>query len=113
MKVRDPCGQLFARGRRGFLAIRTQTRIFETLAAMRRILLVVMAACGDGDGTVRIPDADLSNIDAPLTCTHVQDLRLLRFRAVTFGAVRGPFDGMACIEGRSDLACATPNGIDE
>jgi hypothetical protein len=94
MKVTDRRGQLFARSRRGFLAIRTHTRIF---------LALVVAACGGDGGSSDTPP------DSALVCTHLQDLRTVTGSVETFGSINGArFDGTVCIDGRADLECAVP-----
>ncbi len=70
---------------------------------MRAWLLIALVGCGDGNGT----PADASEIDSGPVCTHLQNLRLVRGKAETFGTVDGArFGGEVCIENRADIACA-------
>ena len=67
-------------------------------------VLVLVIGCGGGSDS----PVDATTIDSPPPCTHVQNLRVIRGRAQTFGTSAGQrFDGMICIDGRSDIACVT------
>jgi hypothetical protein len=104
MKVGRSGGQLFAIDHARFLAPSPRTRIFAMLASMHRLgLIAVLVGCdGSGTGTpIDAPGADA------LTCTHLQQLRTLTSRVASFGTQES-FTGQICVEGRTDLACATP-----
>lgn len=103
MKVVVGRGQLFEIDHARFLARTTRTRIFATLSGMRRFLLVLMMGCGGG-GDDKPADA---GIDAPPLCTHIQNLKLYKSRALTFGTMPGRYPGSICVDGRSDIGCAT------
>jgi|SRR5687767_2225110 len=69
---------------------------------MRPILLVVIAACGGGSDSPQ----DARPVDAAPKCTFAPDLRVIAHKVEAFGSNNGGrFDGMICIEGRSDLGC--------
>lgn len=68
--------------------------------------VVVLGACGGGGDEA---PADAA-IDAAPLCTHIQNLRVYRGRAQTFGTTNGArFEGMVCVDGRTDLGCAFPD----
>ena len=69
--------------------------------------LLGVLGCGGGGGDDVPMDAP---IDAAPLCTHLQNLRVMRGKAFTFGTNGGRrFEGTVCIEGRTDLGCATPD----
>jgi hypothetical protein len=66
-------------------------------------LLAGLVGCdGASTGAVDAPTGD----DAPI-CTHLQQLRTFTSRVVSFGTQQA-FSGQICVDGRADLACASP-----
>ena len=72
-----------------------------------RAWLLILVGCsgGGGDAPVDAP----STVDSAPLCTHLQNLKLFRAKAQTSGTAAGRFDGNVCIEGRTDITCATPD----
>jgi hypothetical protein len=106
MKVGRSGGQLFAIDHARFLAPSPRTRIFAMLGSMHRLALIAVLVGCDGSGAKPAPLLDAS-ADAELSCTHILQLRTFESRVVPF-STQQPFTGDICVEGRTDLACATP-----
>ena len=72
---------------------------------MRAALFTLcLVACGGGGDANDAPED--ASIDAAPICTHLQNLRVVRGRAMTFGTVGNKrFEGTICVEGRTDIAC--------
>jgi hypothetical protein len=67
-------------------------------------------ACGGGSDS----PSDGPTVDMAPPCTFKPDLRLLSLRAAKYGSMGGGnFGGMICVDGRTDLGCATVTGTNQ